>query len=67
MKPIAYSPIRGCLIMATSLKACVFWSATIKLQQYAQVKRKEKVKQQQIGAEEKLLDEMAALICLEAL
>lgn len=27
MNPKAYSPIRGCLIMATSLKACVFWSA----------------------------------------
>lgn len=26
MNPKAYSPTRGCLMMATSLKACVFWS-----------------------------------------
>jgi hypothetical protein len=27
MKPKAYSPTRGCRIIATSLNACVFWSA----------------------------------------
>ena len=30
MNPKAYSPIRGCLMMATSLKAWVFWSETQK-------------------------------------
>ena len=28
MNPNAYSPICGCLMMATSLKACVFWFET---------------------------------------